>query len=142
MTDTAKEIREFLEAFKASGLDVTEIVTWTESIGSGWMDHYRLALSEIDGFVEEGKGRSGWLAQRCVRDAYAAPAILHTMQADLDEAGVGVLRHCGGYLPYMAGKGFLCADGQWYRSVGETNANTFTSRPLATLAGFLAIHEK
>ena len=134
------EAKEFIEAFLASGLDVTALVgEWQGRGRTGYLFRYRLRCNPPDRARRQRKDEDVWHNDDFVTDHEAMCLIHHAVQEKLDAEGVEVRRCAGGFVPYREDLGWLCADGEWYRNIGAAAVNTYATSELAQLAAVVAL---
>jgi len=141
---TEQQTQEFLAAFLASGLDVTEVVPpWliqgTEHLG---FVYRHLLYSGGEWRYERRTVGNGWHWPVRAPDHEAACLILRAMQDRLDEVGVEVViayRAPLGFQVRRAGESLVQYDDGSVEWLHTDRPTTFYSRPLATLAAFLAV---
>ena len=140
---TEQQTQKFLAAFLASGLDVTEVVgEWRDGKGRCRLEYVRggfVRLRWVPSPVEYSPFSSH---AEPYSDHEAACMILRAMQDRLDEVGVEVViayRAPLGFQVRRAGESLVQYDDGSVELLHTDRPTTFTSRPLATLAAFLAV---
>ena len=140
---TEQQTQKFLAAFLASGLDVTEVVgEWRDGKGRCRLEYVRggfVRLRWVPSPVEYSPFSSH---AEPYSDHEAACMILRAMQDKLDEEGVEIVlayREPRGFQGCRAGDSVVQYDDGSVAWLHTDRPTTFTSRPLATLAAFLAV---